>query len=73
MEKNMGISDRMVRPSLAAIIMALYSSGKISGLTGKLLLGLSGVFVITSLFGSCPIYKALGINTIPENEISKLN
>ena len=68
MEKNMGLADRIIRPALAAGFVGLFASGKVSGTAGKILLGLSGMFVLTSLFGSCPVYQALGVSTVTEAE-----
>jgi hypothetical protein len=68
MEKNMGIADRLIRPSLAIAFVGLYMADKVTGTTGKLLLALSGMFLITSAFGSCPVYQALGVDTITEGE-----
>jgi hypothetical protein len=68
MKKNMGMVDRLIRPSLAVAFVGLYMADKVTGTTGKLLLGLSGMFLITSVFGSCPVYQALGINTLSEED-----
>ncbi len=64
----MGIADRIIRPSLAAGFIGLYATDKVKGTAGKVLLGLSGIFLITSLFGSCPVYQAAGVNTLSEGE-----
>ena len=64
----MGLADRIIRSALAAGFVGLFASGKVSGTAGKILLGLSGMFVLTSLFGSCPVYQVLGVDTITEGE-----
>ncbi len=66
-EKNMGLADRIIRPSIAFGIIAGVALGKLNGITGYALLGIAGVFLITSAFGSCPVYQALRIDTL-END-----
>lgn len=68
----MGIADRIIRRAKATGFIGLIASGKVSGTAGKVLLGLSGIFVLTSLVGSCPVYQALGVNTITEGEALSL-
>ena len=68
MEKNMGMADRIIRSALAAGFLGLFATGKVSGTAGKILLGLSGIFVATSAVGSCPAYQALGVSTISDAE-----
>lgn len=62
----MGTADRLIRPTLAIGFVKLYMADKVTGTAGKVLLGLSGMFLITSLFGSCPVYQAVGVNTLSE-------
>jgi hypothetical protein len=63
MKKNMGAIDRIVRVVVAIILIALYSLGYISGTLGIILLVLSGVFILTSLITTCPLYLPFGIST----------
>lgn len=65
-EKNMGTVDRIIRPTLAAGIIAAYATGKIKGNAAIGLLALSGIFIATSTVGWCPAYAATGIDTIVE-------
>ena len=60
----MGSADRIVRVTIAFIIIGLYVSGPISGTLSIMLIALSGIFVITSLVGVCPLYLPLGITTL---------
>ncbi len=64
MKKNMGSADRVVRVTIAFVIIGLYVSGAIPGTLGIVLIALSGIFVITSLVGVCPLYLPLGITTL---------
>ncbi|MBL7727825.1 MAG: DUF2892 domain-containing protein [Dinghuibacter sp.] len=65
MKKNMGAADRIVRIIIAALIAVLYFTNTISGTLGIVLLVLAGVFVLTSLISSCPLYSIFGISTCP--------
>lgn len=65
MKANMGPVDRLVRVLLAAVAVVLYHKGLVTGTLGMLLLILAGVFVVTSLIRSCPLYTLFGINTRP--------
>jgi len=61
--KNMGTIDRIVRVVIALVILALYFAGMLSGTIAIVLLILSGIFIITSLIGTCPLYLVFGIKT----------
>jgi hypothetical protein len=65
MKKNMGGADRTIRILLAAVFAALYFTGTVSGTLGYVLLGLGGVFVLTSLVSFCPLYALVGLNSCP--------
>jgi hypothetical protein len=65
MKKNVGTIDRIVRILLALVFGYLYFSGTVTGLVGTVLLVLGGIFVLTALLGTCPIYSALGMSTCP--------
>lgn len=60
---NMGSADRIIRPLLAAVFIALYFTGAVTGTVGIILLVLAGVFLLTSVVGMCPLYRLLGINS----------
>jgi len=64
MKKNMGSIDRIVRVTIAFVIISLYVSGAIPGTLGIALIAFSGIFVVTSLVGVCPLYLPLGITTL---------
>lgn len=63
MKKNMGGLDRIIRIIIASIIGFLYYNGTITGTLGYVLLALGGVFLLTSLVSSCPLYSLVGLNT----------
>lgn len=60
---NMGKADRYIRPLLAAVFVALYFTGTVTGTVGIILLVLAGVFLLTSVVGMCPLYTLFGVNT----------
>ena len=63
MKQNMGSLDRILRFIAAIVIAALYFTNVITGTTAIILLVLAGVFVLTSLFGYCPLYPIFSVNT----------
>ncbi|MBS1575223.1 MAG: DUF2892 domain-containing protein [Bacteroidetes bacterium] len=63
MKKNMGSSDRVIRILIAVVIAGLYFSKLISGTAAIILFLVAGIFLLTSLLGSCPLYSVLGIST----------
>lgn len=66
MKTNMGTLDRILRVVVAVIIAALYFTGTISGTLGYVLLGLGGIFLLTSVLSFCPLYLPFGISTCPK-------
>lgn len=65
MKKNMGSADRVVRLLLAVVFAALFFTNTVTGALGYVLLGLGGVFVLTSVVSFCPLYSLVGFNTCP--------
>jgi hypothetical protein len=63
MKKNMGSADRIIRVIIAAILMALYFTGTITGTLGIVLIILSVIFVLTSMVSFCPLYLPFGLST----------
>jgi hypothetical protein len=64
MKKNTGTIDRIIRILLAIVVIFLYITGSITGVTAIFLGILAIVFTITSLIGFCPLYVPLKISTI---------
>ena len=71
MMKNMGGTDRMIRIVFAILFSILYFTGVIPGTFGLILFILGIVFLLTSAVSSCPIYKVVGLNTLPKKSNSK--
>ncbi len=63
MKKNMGLIDKVIRILIAVIVIALYFANVISGILAIILLIFSGIFILTSLLGFCPLYIPFGLNT----------
>lgn len=66
MIQNMGSLDKGIRLALAAVFVVLYFTNVVSGTLGIVLLVLAGVFVLTSLIGSCPLYLPFKLSTKKE-------
>ena len=64
MKKNMGNADRIIRLIIAAIFASFYFAGIITGTIGIILMVLSGIFVLTSIVGFCPLYLPFGLSTL---------
>ena len=63
MKENMGSTDKTIRVILALVFATLYFTNTINGTLGLILLILAGIFLLTSLIGTCPLYVPFGINT----------
>lgn len=67
MKQNMGTLDKGIRVAVAVIIAILYFTHVISGTLAIILLVFAVIFLITSLFGFCPLYLPFGISTKNDN------
>ena len=65
MKTNVGTIDKVIRIAVAIVFAVLYFTGTVSGTLGIILLVLGGVFLLTSLMGTCPLYSMVGISTCP--------
>lgn len=68
MKKNMGNADRLIRISIAAIVIILTAMDIISGTLSIVLIVLSIVFLLTSIISFCPLYTLFGANTCPKEK-----
>ncbi len=66
MKQNMGKTDRTIRILAAIIIATLYFTNTITGTLAYVLLAIGGIFLLTSLVGSCPLYSLFGSSTCPK-------
>ena len=63
MIQNMGSTDRTVRVIIALVLITLFATGVTSGIWGIISLVFAGVFILTSLVSTCPLYLPFGIRT----------
>ncbi|WP_345947744.1 DUF2892 domain-containing protein [Mucilaginibacter sp. PAMB04274] len=63
MKKNMGRLDRIIRLLAVVVIIMLYLTHNISGLTATILLIVAGLLVVTSFVSFCPMYLPFGFST----------
>lgn len=64
MKKNMGNADRIIRSVIALVVLVLFITDVISGTLGIILLVLAGIFLLTSLIRTCPLYLPFGLSSI---------
>lgn len=65
MKANMGSTDRIIRLIVAAILVALYFTGTVTGTVGMVLVVVAAVFILTSFVSFCPLYTLFGMSTCP--------
>jgi hypothetical protein len=70
MKKNMGAADRFIRIILAIVLIYLYYTNVVTGALGIALLAIGGIFLLTSIIGSCPLYSLIGIKTCSAKKAS---
>jgi hypothetical protein len=63
MKNNMGLTDKVIRLLIAALVIVLFYTNVISGTVGIILLAFAGIFILTSLLSFCPLYLPFGIST----------
>lgn len=68
MKKNMANIDRIARVILAIVFAGLYMMDIVTGTIGVVLLGLGGVFLLTSVVSFCPLYSIFGLSTCNTSE-----
>jgi K+-transporting ATPase A subunit len=61
--KNIGKTDKIVRVLIAVLFTVLFLNQVITGVMGVILVILAGVFLLTSVVGTCPLYLPFKINT----------
>ena len=68
MKKNMGSLDRTIRSLLAIGFLVLYFTGAIAGTLAIVLLILGIVLLLTLFVSYCPLYRVLGLTTLPKSK-----
>ncbi len=59
----MSSADKMVRLTIAAILVVLYLSNVVTGTLGIVSLVVAAIFALTSFISFCPLYTIFGIST----------
>lgn len=67
MKTNVGQADRIIRVLLAVVFGILYFTQTVTGTLGYVLLALGGIFILTAMVGTCPLYSLFGMNTCKVN------
>jgi hypothetical protein len=68
MKKNMGSVDKGIRILVAVIIAVLYFTNQISGVLAIILGIFAVIFLVTSLFGFCPLYLPFKLSTLKKSK-----
>ena len=68
MKKNMGSYDKLIRLSVAIVLIILYYNGVLAGTIGIIALVVALIFTVTSLISFCPLYAIFGIKTSKKEE-----
>ena len=63
MEKNMGLTDRIIRITVAIFILGLYFMEVINGTLALILGAFAVIMLATSFISFCPLYLPFSINT----------
>jgi hypothetical protein len=61
--KNIGLTDRTLRITLAAAILLIYLTGIVSGIFAIVLIAIGTVLLLTALVSVCPLYLLFGITS----------
>ena len=68
MKKNMGNMDKVIRVLIALVIGVLVFAEVLTGTLAIALLALAGIFVLTSVVGTCPLYLPFGASTCKKED-----
>ena len=71
MKKNMGKTDKLIRLFVVIGIALLSHFEVVNGVLSYVLLGVAGIFLLTSFLNFCPLYTLIGVNTCSVEEQSK--
>ncbi|GAB5379362.1 MAG: hypothetical protein Alis3KO_13490 [Aliiglaciecola sp.] len=66
MKQNVGILDTAIRSIIACVLLAIAFEGIYSNTVSIILAVVGTAMFVTSSFGICMLYKALGIDTYPD-------
>ena len=63
MKQNMSSADRTIRAVVAVVLAALIYFNVLTGTAAVILGVVAGVFLLTALFGFCPLYAIFKFST----------
>ncbi|MBN1413232.1 MAG: DUF2892 domain-containing protein [Spirochaetales bacterium] len=63
MNLNMGLIDRIIRVVIAVTIGILIVLQQVTGVAAIILGVIAGIFLLTSIVGTCPLYLPFGLST----------
>ena len=63
MTLNMGKADRLIRTTVAVVLIGLLIGGQLLGSLAVTAGVVVAIFLVTSLIGFCPLYRLLGLST----------
>lgn len=68
MKKNLGMTDKIIRGTIAAIIVVMYFADIISGTVAIVFGSIATILFITSLISFCPMYSIFGHSSSRDNK-----
>lgn len=68
MKKNMGSADKIIRTLIAVVIGILIITGQLTGIWAIVLGIFAVIFLVTSLFGFCPLYLPFNLSTTKKSK-----
>ena len=66
LNRNMGTVDRIIRITLALVLVGLIVTGTVSGVLAVIFGILAAVFAVTSIVSFCPLYFPFKLSTRSE-------
>jgi len=68
MKKNMGSADKIIRILIAVVLGVLIITGQLTGVLAIILGIFAVIFLVTSLFGFCPLYLPFNLSTMKKSK-----
>lgn len=68
MKKNLGMTDKIIRGTIAAIIVVMYFADIISGTVAIVFGSIAAILFLTSLISFCPMYSLFGHSSSRDNK-----
>ncbi|SEA41721.1 Protein of unknown function [Flavobacterium gillisiae] len=68
MKKNLGMTDKIIRGTIAAIIVVMYFADIISGTVAIVFGSIAAILFLTSIISFCPMYSIFGHSSSRDNK-----